>query len=177
MNAALVWAKVDMRGPLLSPYLGPCWLWRGYCDPKGYGYYDRRDGSTRRAHRIVYELVCGVIPDGLFLDHLCRKPSCVNPAHLEPVTHLENQRRGVGVVGEAARRAIYGSWPELGRPEPMKRCSSCQLEKKITEFPRDRTGRGLLGYGHRCKACESVRKRRYKRERASKLGLPEAGER
>jgi hypothetical protein len=29
----------------------------------------------------------------LELDHICRVRNCVNPDHLEPVTHAENMRR------------------------------------------------------------------------------------
>ena len=68
-----------------------CWLWEGATDEKGYGlvYTDR----SRRAHRVVYERIRGPIPEGLQLDHLCAVKPCVNPAHLEPVTNSENQRR------------------------------------------------------------------------------------
>ncbi len=38
----------------------------------------------------------GPIPEGLELDHLCRVRHCVNPDHLEAVTHRENIRRGLG---------------------------------------------------------------------------------
>lgn len=50
-------------------------------------------GVRRIAHRAMYEVVVGPIPEGLELDHLCRNPRCVNPAHLEPVTGEENKRR------------------------------------------------------------------------------------
>lgn len=68
------------------------WLWTGWSNDTGYPYvhFDRRD---QPAYRVVYELLVGPIPDGLELDHLCCIPRCVNPAHLEPVTHAENQRR------------------------------------------------------------------------------------
>jgi hypothetical protein len=83
-------SKVDLSG-------GPdaCWRWVAALDRHGYGAFRFR-GKTARAHRAAYEIVEGPIPDGLELDHLCRTPACVNPAHLEPVTHAENVRRGNG---------------------------------------------------------------------------------
>lgn len=65
-----------------------CWLWRGGLGASGYGKY-----KGRQAHRVIYEELVGPIPDGLQLDHLCRVLICVNPAHVEPVTDLENKRR------------------------------------------------------------------------------------
>lgn len=72
-----------------------CWLWIGTRDRRGYGRFAAvwRDGKVL-AHRWAYETFVGPVPDGLELDHLCRTPACVNPAHLEPVTHAENVRRG-----------------------------------------------------------------------------------
>ncbi len=70
-----------------------CWLWIGSTNTRGYGRI-YVNGKTRPAHRLCYELLRGSIPPGLHLDHLCRVPCCVNPAHLEPVTCAENIRRG-----------------------------------------------------------------------------------
>lgn len=47
------------------------------------------------AHRWGYERFIGPVPPELHMDHLCRNPGCVNPAHLEPVTPGENVLRGV----------------------------------------------------------------------------------
>jgi hypothetical protein len=68
-----------------------CWEWVGCINKKGYGQL-RAAGKTRLAHRFYYEQTNG--PAGPELDHLCRNRSCVNPAHLEPVSHLTNIRRG-----------------------------------------------------------------------------------
>ena len=78
-----------------------CWIWTGATLNEGYGKIGvgRRGEGHRLAHRIMYELLRGPIPDGKELDHLCRFPRCINPWHLEPVTRSENQLRGY-----AARR-------------------------------------------------------------------------
>lgn len=70
-----------------------CWAWRGVRNSNGYGLF-RIDGRSFPVHRAAYELLVGPIPSGLEIDHLCFRRDCVNPAHLEPVTHAENTRRG-----------------------------------------------------------------------------------
>lgn len=57
------------------------------------------------AHRWAYEEIIGPIPEGLEIDHLCRTPACVNPAHLEPVTRSVNMLRGQRWDGEKSRKA------------------------------------------------------------------------
>lgn len=76
------WLKVDKSGD--------CWLWKAGRDTNGYGAFERNT-----AHRTAYELSVGPIPDGLEIDHLCHVKACVNPAHLEAVTHRVNLGRRV----------------------------------------------------------------------------------
>jgi hypothetical protein len=73
-----------------------CWLWCGALTKAGYGKISLgyREGKEVYAHRLSYETHYGPIPDGLVIDHLCRVTCCVNPQHLEPVTHKVNVRRG-----------------------------------------------------------------------------------
>lgn len=71
-----------------------CWPWHAATFSNGYGeIWDPVAGKNRLAHRRVYELLVGPIPEGLQLDHLCRTKACVNPAHLELVTSRENTIR------------------------------------------------------------------------------------
>jgi hypothetical protein len=79
-----------------------CWLWTASADQKGYGFF-WLNGKLRRAHAAAYELLVGQIPLGLELDHLCSVRCCVNPDHLEPVTHRENIKRGRTGEAIAAR--------------------------------------------------------------------------
>lgn len=86
------WAKVRKTGW--------CWLWLGSRYHR-YGYFQAA-GQRMAAHRYAYELVVGPVPSGLELDHLCGNRYCVNPAHLEAVTHQVNVARGG--LAEANRR-------------------------------------------------------------------------
>ena len=80
-----------------------CWLWTGSVIPAGYGRF-RLGGKTLMAHRVAFELMRGEIPQGLELDHLCRVPLCVNPAHLEAVPHRINLLRGETITGKNAQK-------------------------------------------------------------------------
>ena len=90
-----------------------CWIWQGRTNNLGYGVVSI-DGRETYAHRWTYAQRSGPIPKGADIDHLCRRPPCVNPAHLEAVTHAENLRRGAGTkltveqVKEIRRRRNAG---------------------------------------------------------------------
>jgi hypothetical protein len=71
-----------------------CWLWLGGLTKGGYGTVRDENSRTASTHRVTYEKIVGPIPDGLWLDHLCRVRRCRNPVHLEPVPPRENLVRG-----------------------------------------------------------------------------------
>jgi len=85
--AARFWPKVRC-------FPGECWVWTAADNGAGYGVIGDKDRIVY-AHRYAYETLIGPIPTGKELDHRCRNPRCVNPTHLEAVTHRENIARGV----------------------------------------------------------------------------------
>lgn len=84
-----------------------CWLWIAGRSKSGYGTF-KFGKRTQRAHRVSYIALIGEVPDGLELDHVrargCLGKECVNPGHLEPVTHRENMLRGKGFASDHANR-------------------------------------------------------------------------
>lgn len=83
--------QVEDRG-----YKTPCHIWQGSNSGSGRGGgYPRMslDGQTVAVHRVMYTNTNGYIPSKKQIDHKCRHRMCVNPDHLEMVTHKQNQRR------------------------------------------------------------------------------------
>lgn len=124
---------------------GDCMVWTGSATPDGYGRLEF-NGSPTYAHRMSYELAKGPIPQGLEIDHLCRRPGCVNPHHLEAVTHRENMLRGSRATATECQR---------GHP--------FDAENTLTVRPKDEAPYRL------CRACRNLRARQ-ERQRKREAG-------
>lgn len=104
-----------------------CWLWTG-ATSSGYGVM-KRVGRSMYVHRALYELLVGPIPDGLHIDHLCRTTQCCNPAHLEPVTPQENNRRRPTKT-HCAQGHLFTPESTYIRPDTgTRQCATCQQER------------------------------------------------
>ncbi len=107
-----------------------CWLWTGATAGLGYSQV-RIAGRRLYAHRAVYEFFKGAVPVGLEMDHLCRVRPCVNPAHVEAVTHRENLLRSpiqISTVNSRKTHCLRGHALVPGnlRPSsPGRACLKC----------------------------------------------------
>jgi hypothetical protein len=112
-----------------------CWNWKGSVEKDGYGKCGLRSGSTL-AHRAFYGILVGKIPSGLELDHLCKNRKCVNPKHLEPVTHVENISRGIYTINHRNGRKTHckrghpfddkNTYVETYNGIIMRKCVTCR---------------------------------------------------
>jgi hypothetical protein len=108
-----------------------CWLWTGGT-AKGYGaFYD----GTRQvpAHRWLYEYMNGVLTSVLVIDHLCENKACVNPEHLEAVSHPENCRRRYHDACDKGH--AYTEDNTITYPTAKRRCKRCMQETYRRNHP------------------------------------------
>ena len=103
-----------------------CWDWIGLPRNKnttrGVFYYKYKHYS---AYKFIYEQIYGSVPDGLTLDHLCGRPVCVNPKHLEAVTQAENVRRYNEKITHCPRGHEYKNIPKWAAKRNRKYCNPC----------------------------------------------------
>ena len=88
---------------------GDCWLWTGG-QTRGYGHLSywsriRKCSSSIQAHRFVWRILVGPIPEGLTLHHMCINPQCVNPDHLTPLPMVDNTMLGASPHAMNARKS------------------------------------------------------------------------
>lgn len=132
-----------------------CWTWLGAKSRGGYGNMDWKGSgvpNTTVVHRIVWFWTHGKFPPaGLQLDHLCRNRACCNPDHLEPVTQLENYRRGIG--------------------NPAKHKTHCKYGHPFDQQNTRMSGTGQ-GRQRVCHTCKKTAGRKYAKRRRARLAAP-----
>lgn len=140
------WDKVSK-----SPDDG-CWLWTSALTVERHGVF-RLEGRTVSAHRLAYEMAVGQIPEGLEIDHTCHSRDltcrggkacmhrrCVNPDHLEPVTHLVNVQRG-RTNGNKTRCPQGHPYDESNThvgPTGFRFCRICMKARNDARYPAAR---------------------------------------
>lgn len=129
-----------------------CVLWTGPLKGACYGQSPTRFGGGRYAHRAVYELHKGRIPEGMTVIHSCDNPRCINPAHLSVGTQLENVRD----MDRKGRRVARGA--------PNERNSACTIsDEKVLQI------RAAFNSGH--SASELARDFGVDRSHCRRIGL------
>lgn len=110
-----------------------CLLWEGDLNSQGYARV-YLVGLRKRVlvHRFIYEACVGPIPKGLVIDHLCRRPACINPAHMEPVTQRENTLRGL----RGRLRTPVCPHGDLYRRGDNRTCQRCASDRQRARFGR-----------------------------------------
>lgn len=128
-----------------------CWLWVGkWSRADGYGRIGTgskadRSARNRVVHRVLWELIYGLVPEGQDLDHQCHNQDsgcpggrcclhrrCVNPQHLLPRTRGQNLRAGRGPAAEKAMQThcIHGHEFNVANtyiaPNGTRKCRRCR---------------------------------------------------
>jgi hypothetical protein len=164
------WAKVDRSG-------GPeaCWWWTGYLYPTGYGGIKTFPGDGRKvmayAHRLSYQLTKGEIPEGREIDHICFNKACVNPAHLQAITHRENILRSD--IPAKMHAALRAQGYRRGRsPKPFGIAGFCKHGHMLSVVGVDEHALRNGGVRRKCRECRKIKDRlRYAKKRMQHVAM------
>lgn len=152
-------AMVDAN-PGHGPH-GECWMFKGAkqkLKKHPYGRF-KWSGFTHLAHRAMWQLVNGAIPDGLSVLHRCDVPLCVRPNHLFLGTNKDNASDMVSKGRAAFQR------------DPLR----AMLHMLLLQFRRENNppnydrvrGRGVYGVEHGRKVSAGMYQARFRRQQST----------
>lgn len=109
-----------------------CWNWTASIRKDGYGRFRVNNNKMDQAHRVSLVLIKKKIPKGMWVDHICRNRSCVNPSHLRIVTPKQNSTEnsnGWGCVNASKKFCKRGHILEgenlMKSRLPTRKCRIC----------------------------------------------------
>lgn len=101
-----------------------CWEWKGARGEAGHGQI-RIGNRSRQAHRVMFEILHGEIPEGENILHRCDNPPCINPDHLFSGT----QKQNIHDMWAKDRQQGY-----IHQPKGSKHPQAKLLEKDVLEL-------------------------------------------
>jgi len=145
LDRILALATEELAPANLGPDALPCWLVPSNRKADGRRRV-RVDGEDTFAYHVTYVEFIGPFPDGLVPDHLCRRPACVNPWHLDPVPGRVNIARGVGPTAENGRKEVCRNGHPLTEgnvriEDGKRRCRICVREYSHEAYLRRKEAR------------------------------------
>jgi hypothetical protein len=128
-----------------EPDLLGCWVWKGKPDKDGYGKW-----ASRGAYVFAYVRKFGAIEEGKELDHTCRNRLCVNPDHLDVVSHAENMRRSWAHRSkkqECKRGHLFDEVNTYWTKDGKRQCRACARLRRTAYLRPGRLARRTLQVG------------------------------
>lgn len=114
---------------------GSCAIWRGHLSPAGYGRISVNN-QRQLAHRVAWELTNGPIPQGMTVDHICGRRSCVNPDHLRLATIRQNCQARHGLYAQNTTGVRGVRFRDDGRKKPWEAAWREGDKKRSKTFER-----------------------------------------
>lgn len=81
--------------------VGDCWEWQGAMAGDGQPRH-RMNGKDCKAHQTAFQFAGKKKPHGMYLVRCCGNLSCVNPAHIVPMTRSEQMKLAAS-MGKCSR--------------------------------------------------------------------------
>ena len=128
-----VWSRIKRTDDPLS-----CWEWQGARIPAGYGSINpKAHEGEKLAHRLVWHVTYGPIPEGQWVLHKCDNPPCCRPDHLFLGTHRDNMTdmasKGRQWTQRYPERVVRGDAHPMRRNPDLLKWGERNPRAKLTE--------------------------------------------